>query len=356
MKPTLVIDNEVYHKVMHWVDKSNYEVSGLGTIRVEEGGVLRVTSALLLPQKNGFTHTDIEAEDVNKALFQLRHAAGDLKWWWHSHVKMNVFWSGTDMDTIKKFGLGGWVLATVFNQKREVKSAAWVQGGYQLPWGSAPSFIDDIDTKIAAYDKTKIAEWDEEYRLNVTTAMDMSGWEKTADGAWVKRANPTRPSGTTTTTATGGIDRRPPGMSKREWKRLKRERKYLSAMDPSTTQSLIEDRRAAAIANASDTAASNSVDADDLKDEADEDDTDEYGFTQDERSFLARCGWSDKNVDDLFEEDFTPQDMLLIADSEFTPQAVLDMVKRGIDAELIMSYIEDDELRGAASLGVPRVQ
>jgi hypothetical protein len=96
-------------------------------------------------------------------MFQLKDSPGDLRWWWHSHVDMDVFWSGTDMGTLKQLGMGGWFAATVFNQKNEMRSA-FVQ--------SAPVRLiaDQISTKVTnqfdPWAKHR-EQWDEDYDENV---------------------------------------------------------------------------------------------------------------------------------------------------------------------------------------------
>jgi hypothetical protein len=154
------IDPLILQKVMHWVDKSNFEVSGLGNIVFDqESNTLKVVSAILLPQKNTGTTTDIEPAAVNKAMFLLRNEPGQLRWWWHSHVNMGVFWSGTDVDTIKKLGGGGWFAATVFNKRREMKSAFCQNEPVRL-------LLPDIPTSIVV-SETLTKCWDEEYEKNV---------------------------------------------------------------------------------------------------------------------------------------------------------------------------------------------
>lgn len=158
----LTIDSSVYAKIMHWVNKSDFEVSGLGSVIHDPlTNTLRVTEAFILPQKNTGATTDIEPAAVNKLMF-LHHqskAPGKLKFWWHSHVNMGVFWSGTDIDTIKKLGSGGWFCATVFNKRREVKSAFCQNEPVRL-------LIADIPTEITENSElTK--QWDADYDKNV---------------------------------------------------------------------------------------------------------------------------------------------------------------------------------------------
>jgi hypothetical protein len=157
----IVIDNMVYQKIMHWINKSEYEVSGLGKITYKDGRIT-VIDAILLPQKNGSTHTDIEGDVVGKAMFQLKDTPGDLRWWWHSHVNMDVFWSGTDRDTIEKISDGGWFVSTVFNKKHEMRSCLNMNA--PLPLG----FMDNIPTRpIQFLDQELVKAWDADYEKNV---------------------------------------------------------------------------------------------------------------------------------------------------------------------------------------------
>lgn len=172
----IVIENLVFQKIMHWVNKSNYEVSGMGLI-TRHDNILVVTEAMLLPQTNGRAHTDIEPEDVGKLEFQLKDMPGQMKFWWHSHVDMSVFWSHQDRETQKDLAAGGWFLSTVFNKKREMRSAICMQK-------PIPLFIDDIKTEVIQYlDKELTDEWDASYDLNVTVKTHDQAW-RGARGYW----------------------------------------------------------------------------------------------------------------------------------------------------------------------------
>lgn len=153
------IDDKVFRKVMHWVNKSDFEVSGLGKVEYDkENKVLHVVDAILLPQKNTSVSTEIDAEAIGKVMYQLRASP---RWWWHSHVNMGVFWSGTDLDTIKQLGNGGWFLSTVFNKRQEMKSAFCQSAPITM-------FVDDIETEVVEeIDDELIKQWNEEYEKNV---------------------------------------------------------------------------------------------------------------------------------------------------------------------------------------------
>lgn len=160
--PKVFIDDEVYQKIMYWVNKSSDEVSGLGRIK-RVGDDVHVISVMLLPQKNTGASTDIEPEDVAKAMYETREQEGDLQFWWHSHVNMNVFWSGTDTDTIKKISEGGWFVSTVFNKRRELRTAV----SMNTPFGIV--MIDKVETSInRSLDGNLVKAWDAEYTEKVT--------------------------------------------------------------------------------------------------------------------------------------------------------------------------------------------
>ena len=159
----------VYDKVMHWVNKADFEVSGFGTVKYDAAThAFIIVDAYLLKQEGGAAHTDIDASALGKLMYDTRSDEGDLKWWWHSHVKMSVFWSSTDTDTIHSLGKEGWAVATVFNQKNEMKSA--------ICYKSKSDFNDlihtdhDLPTEIT---KTLpaaevVSQWDESFTTHVT--------------------------------------------------------------------------------------------------------------------------------------------------------------------------------------------
>lgn len=164
---SIEIEPMVYQKVMHWVNKSDFEVSGMGTvIHDKERNVLRVVDAILLKQENGPATTELDGQSISKAMFQLKDSPGSLRWWWHSHVNMDVFWSGTDMAAIKTLGGAerdrpAWFCMTVFNKKQEMLSA-YVQNQ------PVRMIASDLETTIAAQLPAEVvAEWDKQYDDNV---------------------------------------------------------------------------------------------------------------------------------------------------------------------------------------------
>ncbi len=257
MSPKVIIENEVYRKIMYWVNKSSHEVSGLGMVSIDESGIFRVTHAMLLPQENTGTSTDIEADAAADMMYKCRHLPGDLRFWWHSHVDMDVFWSGTDMKTMRELGAAGWFLSTVFNKKREIRSAYLAAQGSSTPWGQSELFLDSLPTTILPFVEVNAQQWDTEYTENVKAKVyDTTRFQYGAQ-LGNSRILP----------VTHGLLKRPKGMSKKLW----RESQQKASLPPV-------------------------------------DETDAYGFTREERAFLASQGWDDADIDTLFQEDISPQD------------------------------------------------
>jgi hypothetical protein len=141
----IVIGREAYDKIMYFVHKAKFEISGLGNVQIIDG-VPTVTDIILLKQENDPTETEMDADAVAKAVYD-HHVSGmegELKFWWHSHVNMEVFWSGTDKATIKDLTKNGWFIHGVFNKKNEFKCA--YSNFDEI--SKEPIFVDNLDLVI----------------------------------------------------------------------------------------------------------------------------------------------------------------------------------------------------------------
>jgi hypothetical protein len=182
MNIKLVISELAYKKVQHWVHKADKEVSGFGTTSItrDDDGSYRVYvhDAFLLDQEVGAAHTDIDAKSLGKLMHKIvanpdtRHLS--LNWWWHSHVRMNTFWSGTDTETIKSIGKNGLCVASVFNQLGSIRSAVCTKAVTTVKttaFGETTQLdvhlMDNIETTYEYTSDPRIAEWDAEFTEKV---------------------------------------------------------------------------------------------------------------------------------------------------------------------------------------------
>lgn len=157
----VIIPRHIHDEIDFYVQKSPIEISGLGRVKKHDNGDMEVVKVYLLEQENTGASTDIDGEAVAKLMFETRKDEGDLNFWWHSHVDMGVFWSGTDMATIKEFGKNGYLLSTVFNKKRQMRSSYFQGGTDFLP----TLFIDQLETKVInELPKSVTKKWEKEYK------------------------------------------------------------------------------------------------------------------------------------------------------------------------------------------------
>lgn len=144
-------------KIRYWVDKCDKEISGFGTtIYDATKKEFTVLDVFLIEQTVGMAHTDIDPAGLGKLMYKTRAMEGSLNFWWHSHVNMDVFWSGTDKATIMSLGGNGWIVASVFNKKEEVRSAcAYVATSALNENKPETVFYDNLDTFILRPDMEK---------------------------------------------------------------------------------------------------------------------------------------------------------------------------------------------------------
>jgi hypothetical protein len=172
----ITIPSKIYDQIQFFVDKSTIECSGLGKVITTPQGY-EVTEVTLLEQENTATHTEINAAAVCKAMYELRNSPGGVYFWWHSHVNMDVFWSGTDKATIEEIGQNGLCVAVVFNKKREKRGAVWLKGHALSP----DLYFSDIPVTIdygTVAEEVKAAwakEFDEKCKAKTYAIRDFGG-------------------------------------------------------------------------------------------------------------------------------------------------------------------------------------
>lgn len=158
MTPKIIIPMNIRNEIQFLVDNCALEISGLGNVVYDkDANAYRVVSIILLDQEVGAAHTDIDDAAVAQAVYDLRDSEGELAFWWHSHVNMDTFWSGTDKSTMIEIGKNGLCVAVVFNKKEEMRGALVMS-----PDGFPSYLVDDVDIEIEyTYDfdtEAKLAE------------------------------------------------------------------------------------------------------------------------------------------------------------------------------------------------------
>lgn len=108
--------------IRYWVNKCPYEIAGMAPAYYDKPNNLIVIGDVeLLEQTVTSASVDMEADAMNKLSFDKREE-GPLRFHFHSHADMGVFFSKTDTDGYEdRVKNGGWLLAGVYNKKGESK-------------------------------------------------------------------------------------------------------------------------------------------------------------------------------------------------------------------------------------------
>ena len=127
----VTVEEHVSRDMYGWARATDREVSGWALVKLVKGA-FHVYKAFLPEQVSSAGLTTIKPEATARLYesLQTRHGmerymemAGDLKCWWHSHVDMGVFWSGTDDHQARRNAEnnGDWGLSIVVNKRGEYR-------------------------------------------------------------------------------------------------------------------------------------------------------------------------------------------------------------------------------------------
>jgi len=121
--PTIYIDFMAKNKLDLYIGCCDEEISGLGKVE-KVNGKFFIKDIILLPQEVTSSSTDLDEKALDEFTLEMIEKGESLlnyKLWWHSHVNMSTFWSGTDTGTIEKFR-NGWFLSIVGNKSGSYKT------------------------------------------------------------------------------------------------------------------------------------------------------------------------------------------------------------------------------------------
>ena len=113
---------EVEERMRHYTRLVRGEVSGLGLVEEFDGGFL-VTDLFLPKQQCNASSTMLCEEAVATLLLELDRSGRDpaqLKFWFHSHGSLPVFWSNKDQECIEDLANGDFLLSLVTNKRGDM--------------------------------------------------------------------------------------------------------------------------------------------------------------------------------------------------------------------------------------------
>jgi proteasome lid subunit RPN8/RPN11 len=119
MAEKIVISQFNWLKILEYAQQCPTEISGFGSIIVNENDEVEVNELFpLLPQVCTGVETDPDLTSLVVSPYSKR-----VGLWWHSHVNMGCFWSGTDDKCIESLGETSlkYLLSIVVNKKGEYR-------------------------------------------------------------------------------------------------------------------------------------------------------------------------------------------------------------------------------------------
>lgn len=194
----LHIPIDVYAEVMGYVLASDIEVSGMGQIKFIDG-VPTVTRVHIVKQTCTGVETELDADALAELEYECEDGIyakdGELMWWWHSHVDMGVFWSGTDMEAMRQLSKHGSIIATVFNKKWQLRTAYMQAEHTDLLLPSV--FSDELQTRIVPTDSHKDTVKELVQKPKVTHNLYTGGYDWRTNSwkdTWADQFEPKKPA------------------------------------------------------------------------------------------------------------------------------------------------------------------
>lgn len=139
----LILPYQSYRKVMEYAVASPGEITGFAEVEFDkENYIFRMGEVYLLKQE--CTSADVEMDDDALDAFNdqlIEQGVTQLpRLWWHSHNDFNVFFSGTDENTITYLAHESYVVALVVNKKRQMYAKARING--EVPFVIEPLKVE----------------------------------------------------------------------------------------------------------------------------------------------------------------------------------------------------------------------
>jgi hypothetical protein len=145
--PEIIIKNDVYNKINAYADLCSNEISALGSVHINNNNIL-IDDIYLFEQSVSGSSTVLSPESISKFMCDYIRKGKDpsaLKFWWHSHVNMETFWSGTDTNTINGYS-SDWMISMVSNKRGDFKIRFDIHTPFRM-------YVDNLQFTVG-YDKS----------------------------------------------------------------------------------------------------------------------------------------------------------------------------------------------------------
>lgn len=159
MSIILKITRQAYNEMSAYIKYAKDEISGLGEVK-KNGNCFTVEKIHLFKQIVTSCSTDLSGDAVHEMLYAALAGnvePANLRLWWHSHVNMSTFWSGTDTATINEFS-APWMISIVGNKKGSMLCRFDLYEPIRLNIDEIPLQIEEkVDPELEARVREEIA-------------------------------------------------------------------------------------------------------------------------------------------------------------------------------------------------------
>ena len=165
-----------YLKFQAYIDQKDTEISGLGKTSInKENKSIYISDLITLPQTATGVNTVFNVGDFLEDTITKGLEPSDYKLWWHSHVNMPVFWSGTDLATMEDFDTefkeNNWILSIVGNKRKEILCRLDLFEPFRITFDKLPWEIDfncEMNNEISKLVEEEIKKnFIEDIKLNI---------------------------------------------------------------------------------------------------------------------------------------------------------------------------------------------
>ena len=175
-----VILSQLAHlKMKYYINSVDTEISGIGLVQKLANNDLYVSDLFIYKQVVTGAHTKLDQREVAKFIDEKLQIPDfpveNLKLWWHSHVDMGCFWSGTDDETIDGLDIESseenWWLSIVTTRDGKRRARVDTYQPFRMTVDEIPVEVgEDLDLK-----ETLVKEVEELVSENIQTSGQIVG-------------------------------------------------------------------------------------------------------------------------------------------------------------------------------------
>lgn len=145
----VILSNIANLKMKYYIDLIDFEISGVGLVEKLPNKDLYVVDLFLIKQVVSAAETKLDSKAVQDFMIEKMKdetfPMEKLRLWWHSHVNMGVFWSGTDKATMNALDLDlpedNWFLSIVGNKQGLRKARVDIYAPFRMN-------VDDLEVVV----------------------------------------------------------------------------------------------------------------------------------------------------------------------------------------------------------------